>query len=392
MAISRRNLLRRIGAAVAATAAVSSLPEVSLGAAPGEPSEPSGAGRSSGPIRLHRNENAYGPSANVVATMLEAARTVACRYPDMDAEALRTTVARLHRVTPEQVVLGCGAGDILRMAADAFLGSRKTLIAALPTFELIGDFARRSGAEVIAVPLTRDYSHDLTAMLARSDAATGLVYICNPNNPTGSLTLRQDLDVFLRKLPATTHVLIDEAYHDYVAESSEYASFIDRPVGDSRVIVVRSFSKIHGLAGLRVGYAVTSVETARRLASSRLPEAVNVVAAKAAVAALGDHEHVRLSARRNADGRQEFLNQANARMLRAIDSQTNFVMLSTGRPAVGIVETLAVEIIEHFKMNNVLVSPPIPAFDKHIRVSLGTPAEMTEFWRVWDLMPRKMSM
>ena len=177
---------------------------------------------------------------------------------------------------------------------------------------------------------------------------------------------------------------MDEAYHHYVGESSEYASFIDRPVDDARVIVTRTFSKVHGLAGLRVGYAVAAVPVARVLAAHGLADGVSVVAARAAGAALDDTGHVRTSVRRNIDDRQEFINQANARMLRSVDSLTNFVTLSTGRPAV--------EVVEHFRKNGILVSGPVPAFDKDIRVSLGTPAHMREFWRVWDLMPgHKMS-
>ena len=216
-------------------------------------------------------------------------------------------------------------------------------------------------------------------MLERADAGTGLVYICNPNNPTGTLTRRRDLEAFIRELPATTGVLIDEAYHDYVGASSDYVSFIDRPLDDTRVIVSRSFSKIHGLSGLRVGYAIAAAQTARRLAAGRLPGAVNVVAARAAAAALDDQEYVRSSARRNADDRQEFLNQANARMLRPIDSQTNFVLLDTEQPAA--------EIVERFKKNAIVLAPPFPGFEKHVRVSIGTPAAMREFWNIWDLKP-----
>jgi histidinol-phosphate aminotransferase len=385
MSISRRSLLRRIGAAAAGTAVVPSLAEASLSAARGEPGLTSDASRPGRPIRLSRNENAYGPSARVIATMREAALTVANRHPEAESDTLRNTIAALHHVTADQVVLGCGSSEILRMAVDAFVGPRKKLIVAQPTFEFMGICARQAGAEVIAIPLTRNYSHDLDVMLARSDAATGLVYICNPNNPTGSLTRRTDIEAFLAKLPATTCLLIDEAYHHYAAKSADYASFIDHPVDDGRVIVARSFSKIYGLAGLRIGYAVATVKMARRLASYALPEDVNVVGAKAASTALDDTEHVRLSVKRNDDDRQELFNQANARMLRAIDSRTNFVMLNTGRPAV--------EIVEHFKKNNVLISGPVTPFDTYIRVSLGTPAEMREFWRIWDLMPaHKMSM
>jgi histidinol-phosphate aminotransferase len=172
-------------------------------------------------------------------------------------------------------------------------------------------------------------------------------------------------------------VLVDEAYHHYVGDSADYASFIDRRVDDSRVIVTRSFSKIYGLAGLRVGYAVAAAHTAGVLAPRTLSDGVNVVAARAAAAALDDTEYVRTSVNRNTDDRQEFFNQATARMLRP-DSVTNFVMLDTGRGAV--------EVVEHFRNHGILVSGPFQGFDQNIRVSLGTPRDMREFWRVWDLI------
>jgi histidinol-phosphate aminotransferase len=365
MGISRRVLLRRIGAAAAGAAAIPALAEAST--------------RPSGPIRQDRNENPYGPSPAAIAAMQDAVRTASNRYPDADAQALREAIARRHRVSPEQIVLGCGSGEILRMAAVAFLGARKTLVAARPSFELMSECARRVGAEAVVVPLTREYAHDLTAMLARCDSSTGLVYICNPNNPTGTLTNRRDLERFIRELPGGATVLIDEAYHHYVGESPDYASFVDRPVNDGRVIVARTFSTIFGLAGLRVGYAVTSPETARLLAASGLAENVNVVAARAAMAAIDDAGHLRLSVIQNTDDRQEFINQCHARMLKPIDSVTNFLMMNAGTPAV--------QVVEHFRKSNVLIAPPIPGFDTSIRVSLGTQAEMAEFWRVWDLMP-----
>jgi histidinol-phosphate aminotransferase len=379
MPISRRTLLRTMGAGAAAALAGPAFAEAPLGATQAALVELPGANKPAGPIRLHRNEPAYGPSHRAIAAMQEAALNGASRYPDVESEALRTRIARLHGVTTDSVVLGCGSSEILRMAVDAFVGPRRGLVSAWPTFDLVGRCAQGGGAEVVAVPLTRNHAHDLDAMLARSDAATGLVYICNPNNPTGTLTRRPELETFLRRLPATAYVLIDEAYHHYVGESADYASFIDRPVDDPRLIVTRTFSNACGLAGARVGYGVAAPETARLLALGRLPEDVNVLAAAGAMAALDDVDHVRLNVQRNADDRQEFFNQANARMLRPIDSQTNFVMLNTEQPAV--------DIVEHFRTRGVLVSGPFPAFETHIRVSLGTPAEMREFWRTWDLLP-----
>lgn len=375
MPISRRTLIERLslGAAAAVTA-----PRFAAAAAALDARTP-GA-----PIRLNRNENAYGPSPNVVAAMRETAHDAASRYPDVDAAALQRKIADVHGVAPEQVVLGCGSGEILRMAVDAFAGPRKPVVAARPTFEWIGGCAQRVRAGMLSVPLKEDYSHDLPAMLAQAGAEAGLVYICNPNNPTGTLTPRREIEAFLRRLPERIVVLIDEAYHEYVGELPHDASFVDRRIDDERVVVARSFSKIHALAGLRVGYAVTAERTARALAAHRLSDGVNVVAARAAAAALDDREHVLLSVSRNADDRQEFLNQANARMLRSIDSLTNFVMLHTARPAA--------EAVEHLGKHHILVSPPIPGFEMYIRVSLGTPGAMREFWRVWDLMPHKMSM
>ena len=315
----------------------------------------------------------------MLAAICDTASRAASRYPDIEADALRRTIAAAHRVAPEQVVLGCGSSDILRSAIEVFAGPPKKIVVALPVFDSIRGWAERAGVEVVGVPVDREHAHDTNAMLARVDAGTRLVYICNPHNPTGHITRRATLEAFLRKLPASVVVLIDEAYHHYVGESSDYSSFIDTPFDSSgpRVIVTRSFSKIYGLAGLRVGYAVTSAETARTLAAQQLSDSVSAVAARAAVAALEDAEHLRASIRRNIDDRQEFLNQATARMLRS-DSVTNFVMLDAGRGATGVVE--------HFRTHGILVSGGIRGFDQHIRVSLGTPAEMREFWRVWDLV------
>src|SRR5205823_6308205 len=196
--------LLRIGAIATGSSVAPGLAEAARIAARGGSPRTIGAGQPMGSIRLSRDENAYGPSANAISVMQQAALTVANRHPDADPDTLRNILAALHRVTSEQIVLGCGSTEILGIAGDAFVGPRKKLMIAVPTFDWIGDCARRAGADVIAVPLTKTYAHDLDAMLARTDAATGLVYICNPNNPTGSLTRRQDLKAFLRKLPAAT--------------------------------------------------------------------------------------------------------------------------------------------------------------------------------------------
>lgn len=379
MPLSRRQLLRSvgtgiIGASVAPSIADAAVPTVASASwSPGETRGPSG------PIRLNRNENPYGASRQVIAAIRRTGPVLAHRDSNEETERLRTAVAALHRVPADHVVLGCGSSEILRAVANAQLQSGGKLVAASPTFEWFTKYPLRSGTEIVTVPLTKEYEHDLDAMHARSGPGPTLVYVCNPNNPTGTLTQPKRLESFVRALPATTRVVIDEAYHHYVIPSAGYASWLDRSPGDPRVIVTRSFSKIHALAGLRIGYAVAAPETARLFRLHEFEDSVNAVSAMAARIALADAEHVRTSLARNEDDRQEFFNEANARMLRVIDSRANFVMMNAGRPAA--------PIVEHFRKHNVALAPPFAGFEHYLRVSLGTPEDMRTFWRVWDLMP-----
>jgi histidinol-phosphate aminotransferase len=358
-------LFRQFGVAAAATVLPPSF--ANLAASPGD--------SSARPVRLNHNESAYGPSEKAKATFHEAIAD-ANRYPGDDVENLRAAVAAFHCVQPESITLGCGSNEILRMTAEACLGPSKSLVLASPNYDRLAHSAELLGAEVRSVPLTHLYAHHLEGMLSRTDATTGLLYICNPNNPTATLTPKADLETFLAKAPSGVPVLIDEAYHDYATPTSSYASWAARAVSDRRLIVTRTFSKVYGLAGLRVGYAVSSAAMANRLAARRLAMDVNVVAARVALAAISDQAYVKKIAAVNADDRQEFFNQANARMLRALDSHTNFVLMAAGRPGKEVVDLLG--------SKGVLVSAGYPSFEKHIRVSLGLPDDMRAFWRAWD--------
>lgn len=386
MAISRRNLLRNLGAGAVVGAAVPALRGLPLALAMETAlwgnsvgtEHPVGDATAAEPILLYRNENPYGPSEKVLAVLRDSVAK-GNRYPRTEYDTLTDKIAALHRVKREQIVLGCGSGEILCMAALAFLKPGHKLVEAAPTFPALGKLAGSAGVEVADVPLNKRYEHDLGAMLDQAHTATGLVYIVNPNNPTATITPRKDIEEFLGKLPSNVTVLIDEAYHHFVSPSAAYESFLDRPTGDPRVIVCRTFSKIYGLAGMRIGYAVASAEIAKRLASGFPSWSVSVVSARAASAALDDAVYVNVGVKRNTDDRQEFMNQVNERMLRAIDSQANFVMVNPMRPPD--------EVIEHLKKNNILIGPKYPVLDKYIRVSLGTPREMEIFWRAWDLMP-----
>src|SRR5437868_2309627 len=196
MHVSRRNFLRTVGIGAATTA---TLPWPLAGVGQALTFEPPRFGQSGGAIRLNNNENAYGPSPKTMAA-IRAATAQSNRYAYPRYGALRDEIARVHRVKPEQVVMGCGSSELLRVAACAFLAPGKQLIQASPTFEAMGHCSETVGASVGSVPLNSQFAHDLDGMLARIGPATGLAYMCNPNNPTGSLTPRKDLEDFIGKL------------------------------------------------------------------------------------------------------------------------------------------------------------------------------------------------
>jgi histidinol-phosphate aminotransferase len=373
MARSRRDFLRSMVVGAAVGAAVHwPLGDISTAAEPGP------ARKSDGFIRLDSNENVYGPSPKV-ASVIRSATGLVNRYPFMKYDEITERIASFHQVKPEQVLFACGSTEILRIAACAFLGAGRQLVQASPTFEALENYGKSVGAEVVSLPLARNFAHDLGAMLAHTGASTGLIYICNPNNPTASITPRQDLETLVGKLPATVRVVIDEAYHDYVTKSALYDSFIDRPLDDERVIVTRTFSKVYGLAGLRLGYAVAAPKVIAEMRKFVTQDSLNAIVAEVVGVALGDTEGVREFVRRNVNDRQEFVNAAGVRMLMPIDSHTNFAMMNIQHPAE--------PVIEHFRMHKILIGRYFPAMNNYIRISLGTADDMKAFWQTWDLIP-----
>jgi histidinol-phosphate aminotransferase len=373
MARSRRDFLHSLGLGAAVSTAV----PWPLGVV-GASAEPARAQKGDGFIHLDSNENVYGPTAKVAAA-ISSATILVNRYPYLKYDEVTERIAAFHRVKPEQVLFACGSTEILRVAACVYLGVGKKFVQASPTFEDIEEYAKTTGAEVVSVPLDRKYGHDLGAMQAHTGASTGLIYICNPNNPTASVTPRQDIETFLTRLPATARVVIDEAYHDYATKSAMYSSFIDHPVDDERVIVTRTFSTVYGLAGLRLGYAVAAPKVIAEMRKFLTLNTMNAIMAEVVGVALSDTDGIREFVRRNKDDRQEFFNAAGVRMLMPIDSHTNFVMMNIQHPAE--------PVIEHFKMHKILIGRHFPPMDNYIRVSLGTTDDMKAFWQAWDMIP-----
>ena len=367
MPLSRRHFLSRVPAGVAATAALlPALSEVATSAA-------ANAVAVSEPILLNSNENAYGPFPSVQAAM-EAAIRKANRYPDHQYRELVQRIAAYNSVAPEQVILGIGSTEILKMAADAFTGPDRPLILADPTFEAIAWYAEKNGAPVIKVPLTSDYAHDLEAMAARAPKAGALIYLCNPNNPTASLTAARKIEAFVSALPPNVTVLIDEAYHHFAMGAPQYRSFLDGK--NPRVIVARTFSKVYALAGMRLGYAVSAAETVKQLRSYQTHDNVNIAVASCGVVALDDDAAMRAAVARNAADRDAFSRQAQSRGLKVIPSYANFAMFDAGHPVK--------QVIAYFEQQNIRIGRPFPPMDTFVRLTFGKPEEMSAFWKVWD--------
>jgi histidinol-phosphate aminotransferase len=350
--LSRRAFAQLVGAGAAAAA----LPMPSLLAAVPRESV----------VRLSANENPYGPSPAALAAIRDAL-PLAWRYPDEAAEQLAETIAQMHDVPANHVLLGDGSSEILKLAALAFTGRDRKLAVAVPAFEAISVYARAGGVEIAGVPLDRHYAHDLAALAATN---ASLIYICNPNNPTGSITPSTAIRSFLEKLPPTSIALVDEAYHHY-ADSSDYESVAALVKSQPNLIVARTFSKIYGMAGLRCGYAIAHPDLIRSMEAQAQWDSLNILALAAARASLGDKQHVADGKRRNRETRDALVASMKRMGHDVIPSQANFVMIDTGRdvkPLIGALRGRGVQVGRLF-----------PALPQHLRVTIGKPQQMERF-------------
>jgi histidinol-phosphate aminotransferase len=319
-------------------------------------------------VRLSANENPYGPSPRAIKAMAES-YGLCCRYPDEHAQALIDGLAKLNNVPPDQILIGDGSGEILKLAADAFTGPQSgALVAADPTFEAILNHAALHGAEVKKVPLTSSFSHDLAQMGAA--AQRGLVYICNPNNPTASITPKNDLREFIRSTPPEVTILVDEAYFHF-ADSSDYESVIPLVKDHPNLIVARTFSKIYGMAGLRCGYCIAQKPTIEKLRKDQPWDSVNCMALAAAVASVGDPEQVTNGQRLILDARKFTIGELAKAGHPTIPSQANFIMFDCQRPVVPLIAAM--------KERNVEVGRLFPALPNHMRLTIGKKSEMQTF-------------
>lgn len=369
MALSRRGFVRTVGlggaAGVLLGRGVDPLRAVQLG-----PAAPSGT------IRLNGNENPYGlgPGAldAITRTLPDAARY------GRNESALVDALAERHGVDRDWVLLSAGSGDLLRAAVQTFTDSGHGLVAAEPTFEPPVHTARRAGVPVRTIPVDGELRTDVAAMTEAAPGA-GLVYLCNPNNPTSTAVSRDGvarLATALASKSPDTIVLVDEAYADY-AEDPAYGTAIELARTMPQVLVVRTFSKVFAMAGLRVGYAIAQPATLARLRPQMPVMALNVLGVAAATAALRDEAHLARQVALNREGRARTTRYFEAIGCRVARSQTNFVMVDVGRP----ITRFGRACLEQ----GVQVGRPFPPLDTWARITIGTADEMT---RALDVFAR----
>jgi histidinol-phosphate aminotransferase len=320
-------------------------------------------------IKLASNENPLGPSPKAVSAIRERLAELHL-YPDGDCFYLKEGVARKLRVAPEQLIFGNGSNEIIELAVRTFMRPGDEAVMAEQAFLVYHLVVQAAGGVSRAIPL-RDFSHDLTAIGQALTAKTRVVFLANPNNPTGTIYRRSDWESFLDRVPPEILVIVDEAYFEYV-EDPDYPDSLNYYQNGKALLTLRTFSKLYGLAGLRIGYGIgSSREMIGLMHRVRQPFNVNAAAQWGALAALEDSDHVRRSLEVNREG-MEFLAEEIARLgLAQVPSYANFVLLRVGKGN---------EVFEQLLRQGVIVRPMgIYQLPEYIRVTVGTMEENRKF-------------
>ncbi len=331
-------------------------------------------------VKLASNENPLGPSPRALAAIQTVLGDLHI-YPDGNGFALKQALADRHGVVPEQIILGNGSNEILELVARAWLAPGRNAVFsehAFAVYPLVVQAVSAEGRAASALPAdaSQPFGHDLESMLARVDTDTRVVFVANPNNPTGTWVSAEDLERFLSRIPAETLVVVDEAYAEYV-EAAEYPDTTQWVPRFPNLIVTRTFSKIHGLAGLRLGYSVSSAGVAELLNRVRQPFNVNALAQTAGLAALADTGHVAESVRVNREGLAQIGAGLRERGLDFIPSVGNFITFDMRQPPAPVYERL---------LHQGVIVRPVANYGlpTHLRVTIGTRGENDRFLAALD--------
>ena len=318
--------------------------------------------------RLNYNENPYGPSVKVRQAITDAFDE-ACRYPDKALSELVTLLANKEGVTKDHIVVTGGSTEGLHAAGLTYGLGRGEIIAADPTFQALMRYAKNFGAHIHSVPLDARMTHDLEAMDRRITNKTGLIYLCNPNNPTGTIIEKNKLLDFCTSVADSAVVFSDEAYYDFITEA-DYPSMVELVKKERNVIVSKTFSKAFGMAGMRIGYMIARPDIAKRLRAS-IMASTNMLAIMAAKTALQDDEFYKFSLLKNLEGKKRIYSTLDDLGLEYVKSHTNFVFFKSGRPIKELQQSMLAE--------NVMIGRPFPPFEEWARVSTGKLEDVDRF-------------
>lgn len=327
-------------------------------------------------IKLASNENPLGPSAAVTAAITNNLASLA-RYPDGSAYLLRQALARFHDIDKQCITVGNGSNDILEILARIFLGPENNAVFSQHAFVVYSLATKVTGAQAKVAPahdgaLGPAYGHDLTAMAARVDHNTRVVFIANPNNPTGTYLSHSALIEFITSIRKDIIIIVDEAYFEYV-DQPDYRSTIESIAIHPNLVVTRTFSKAYGLAGLRCGYAIANPEIINLIDRVRQPFNVNSLAQIAAVAALQDQQHITDSCQANRAGMQQLIAGFTALGLHYIPASANFVCVDVGQ-STG--DCIYQALLKHGVIVRPITNDGLPNF---LRVTIGLEHENTRF-------------
>jgi histidinol-phosphate aminotransferase len=360
MSLSRRELLT-------ASAFIFARPTLALAETATKPGLPaSAAGRKL--ITLCWNENPYGPGPAARAVM-SSAIAEACRYPDDEMPLLAEMLSQKEGVSADHIVTGTGSGELLCALGSIVARDAGEIVAAEPTFLQLTEYAHDAGATVKFVPVDMKMRHDLAAMRDAVNGHTRAVYICNPNNPTGTAIPAAAIRQFVDTLPERVMTIVDEAYLDF-SEGEGIQTVVDLVAKNKRVVLLRTFSKIHGMAGVRCGYAVAPPDIAADIARARM-STPNVFAMRAARASLGDHAFLADTRRRIVGSRTRITTELKRLGLAYAEPQGNFVFFDTGMPLA--------QFTERMLARNIRVGRRFPPFENWCRITIGTEPETDAF-------------
>jgi histidinol-phosphate aminotransferase len=315
-----------------------------------------------GSIKLASNENPLGPSPLAVRALREGLDGLN-RYPDGSCYYLKNALSEKIGVHPDGILFGNGSNELIELAARTFMSPGDEAVMAHPSFIVYPTIIQAAGGRSVVVPL-KEHRHDLEAMASAVTDKTRIIFIANPNNPTGTINTEAEMKAFMKRVPDDVLVVIDEAYYEYVT-SPDYADSMGYLDEGRPVMVLRTFSKIYGLAGLRIGYGISNASIIGEMNKVRQPFNINSLAQKAAIAALEDNEHVKKAKEINEEGKRYLYSEFKSSGIEFIPTEANFIYII-------LKDDTAPQLYNDLLKEGVIIRPMGP---RQLRVTIGLPDE-----------------